>query len=205
MPDTTWPVDRHLPGSSRGHKPSPVSMPYAVFRHVISGSLALAFVVYTCRVRRRDFSATLTTPALNRRSSRWFEASPCRAAPEGQTSISCTAPHSVTGSSTSSLLQRSWSHVYATPSAKLGTPLHTGSAASAAPFRPERAPRAAHRDVRSHAKAGTVRDPCCSLPRASECLSHQVRYALPDDFQARRLRIESGSFCRDVGARTPSS
>src|SRR5215211_7520016 len=118
MPDTTWPVDRHPPGSSRGHKPSPVSMPHAVFRHVISGSLALAFVVHTCRARRRDFSATLTTPALNRRSSRWFEASPCRAAPEGQTSISCTAPHSVTGSSTSSLLQRSWSHVYATPSWK---------------------------------------------------------------------------------------
>src|SRR5215471_21542562 len=30
------------------------------------------------------FSVTLTTPALDRRSSRWFEASPCRAAPEGQ-------------------------------------------------------------------------------------------------------------------------
>ena len=28
-------------------------------------------------------SATLTTPALNRRSVRWFEASPCRATPEG--------------------------------------------------------------------------------------------------------------------------
>jgi hypothetical protein len=65
---------------------------------------------------RRDFSATLTTPALDRRSSRWFGASPCRAAPEGQTSISCTAPHPVIWSSTSSLLQRSWSHICATPS-----------------------------------------------------------------------------------------
>jgi hypothetical protein len=116
MPDTTWPVGRHPPGSSRGHKPSPVSMPHVVFRHVISGSLALAFVIHTCRAQRRDFSATLTTPALDRRSSRWFGASPCRAAPEGQTSISCTAPHPVTWSSTSSLLQRSWSHVCATAS-----------------------------------------------------------------------------------------
>jgi membrane dipeptidase len=31
---------------------------------------------------RLAFSATLTTPALYRRSLRWFEASPCRAAPE---------------------------------------------------------------------------------------------------------------------------
>jgi hypothetical protein len=68
-------------------------MPLVVFRHVISGLPALAFVVHTCRAQGRDFSATLTTPALDRRSSRWFEASPCRAAPEGQTSISCTAPH----------------------------------------------------------------------------------------------------------------
>jgi len=118
MPDTAWPISRHPPGSSRGHKPSPVSMPLVVFRHVISGSLALAFVIHTCRAQRRDFSATLTTPALNRRSSRWFEASPCRAASEGQTSISCTAPPSVTRSSTPSLLQRSWSHVYATASVR---------------------------------------------------------------------------------------
>lgn len=42
---------------------------------------------------RRAFSATLTTSALDRRSLRWFGASPCRAAPEGQTSISCTVTH----------------------------------------------------------------------------------------------------------------
>src|SRR5215218_6210680 len=80
----------------------PVLMPLAVFRHVISGLLSLAFVVHTCRALRRDFSATLTTPALDRRSSRWFGASPCRAAPEGQASISCTAPLPVIWSSTSS-------------------------------------------------------------------------------------------------------
>src|SRR2546426_10914041 len=33
---------------------------------------------------RCAFSATLTTPALNRRSMRWFETSPCRAIPGGQ-------------------------------------------------------------------------------------------------------------------------
>lgn len=33
---------------------------------------------------RRAVSATLTTPALDRRSLRWFETSPCRAIPEGR-------------------------------------------------------------------------------------------------------------------------
>src|SRR3954452_23391725 len=41
---------------------------------------------------RRAVSATLTPSALNRRSLRWFAASPCRAAAEGHTSISGTAP-----------------------------------------------------------------------------------------------------------------
>jgi hypothetical protein len=63
----------------------------------------------------RDVSATLTTSALDRRSSRWFETSPCKAAPEGHTSMSCTAPRPVTRSSTSSLLQCSWSHVVRQP------------------------------------------------------------------------------------------
>jgi len=45
---------------------------------------------------RRAVSATLTTPALDRRSLRWFAASPCRATTEGHTSISCTAPPSPT-------------------------------------------------------------------------------------------------------------
>src|SRR5215472_2132676 len=39
------------------------------------------------------FSATLTTTALNRSSLRWFKTSPCRAVPEGHTSITSTAPH----------------------------------------------------------------------------------------------------------------
>src|SRR6266511_4149188 len=47
------------------------------------------------------FSMTLTTPALDRRSSRWFEASPCRAASEGRPSISDAASFSSVRSSTS--------------------------------------------------------------------------------------------------------
>ena len=50
---------------------------------------------------RPAFSATLTTTALDRSSLRWFGTSPCRAIPEGHTSISGTAPHRLTRSSTS--------------------------------------------------------------------------------------------------------
>ena len=54
-----------------------------VFRHVISGSLSLAFLAHTCRAQRRDFSVTLTTTTLYRSSSRWFAASACTTAAEG--------------------------------------------------------------------------------------------------------------------------
>jgi hypothetical protein len=72
-------------------------MPPIFFRRFISGLLAFAFLAHTCRALRRDFSATLTTTALDRSSSRWFGASACTAAPEGQTSISCTAPRPESG------------------------------------------------------------------------------------------------------------
>jgi hypothetical protein len=116
MPDTAWPIDRHPPGSSRDTNVAPVSMPPILFRHLISGSLALAFVIHTCRARSATFPATLTTTALDRGSSGWFAAPACTAAAEGHqtrrpgSSISCTAPHPVIWSSTSSLLQRSCSH-----------------------------------------------------------------------------------------------
>jgi hypothetical protein len=42
-------------------------------------------VIHTCRVQR-DFSATLTTTALDRGSSRWFAASACTAAAKGHPS-----------------------------------------------------------------------------------------------------------------------
>ena len=84
-------------------------------RHVISGSLALAFVIHTCRAQRRDFSRD----AHHHGSLPQQLAVVCglrlhsgRGGPPGPTgpssSISCTAPHSESGSSTSSLLQRSW-------------------------------------------------------------------------------------------------
>jgi hypothetical protein len=54
-----------------------------VFRHVISGSLSLAFLAHTCRAQWRDFPVTLTTTALDRSSPRRFAASSCTAAAEG--------------------------------------------------------------------------------------------------------------------------
>jgi hypothetical protein len=89
-------------------------MSIVFLRHVISGSLALAFVIHTCRAHGTTFPVTLTTTALDRSSSRWFAASACTAAAEGHqattpsSSISCTAPHPATWPSTSSLLQRTW-------------------------------------------------------------------------------------------------
>ena len=47
-------------------------------------------VAYLTR-SRRAFSATLTTPALDRRSLRWFGLPACTANPEGQTSITGAA------------------------------------------------------------------------------------------------------------------
>ncbi len=44
------------------------------------------------RSQARLFPRRSARTALNRRTSGWFGASPCRATPEGQTSISCTAP-----------------------------------------------------------------------------------------------------------------
>jgi hypothetical protein len=83
MPDTIWPVSRHLPDSSQDHpltlvlmSSQPVSTLQQWFTCVrLHGS----HLTRSCRA----FSATLTTSALNRRSLRWFDASPCRATPEG--------------------------------------------------------------------------------------------------------------------------
>ena len=44
------------------------------------------------RSQARLFPRRSARTALNRRTSGWFGASPCRATPEGQTSITCTAP-----------------------------------------------------------------------------------------------------------------
>ena len=72
MPDTTWAVNGYPPGSSRDTWSASVSMP--------SGSLstrrqriAFARLLGPPLTRsRRAFSATLGTPALDRRTLRWF-------------------------------------------------------------------------------------------------------------------------------------
>ncbi len=63
-------------------------------RHVISGSLALAFVIHTCRAHGATFPPTLTTTALDRSSSGWFAASACTAAAEGHQDTQRPAPPS---------------------------------------------------------------------------------------------------------------
>ena len=82
MPDTTWPVSRHPPGSSRGTVTPPVSMSSEILstRHQWFAYARLLGPHLTRS--RRAFSATLSTPALDRRTLRWFAASPCRAAAE---------------------------------------------------------------------------------------------------------------------------
>jgi hypothetical protein len=92
MPDTTWPIDGHPPGSSRSPDHAPVLMS--------SVCLSTRQQRFT-RVRLSGPHLTpLTTPFPHRsprrsstqRSMRWFEASPRRAAPKGHTFISRTAP-----------------------------------------------------------------------------------------------------------------
>jgi hypothetical protein len=91
-------------------------MPSISFRRFLSSSLALAFVIHTCRAHGATSPTTLTTTALDRSSSGWFAASACTATAEGHqttrsgSSISRTAPHPAAWTSTSSLLQRSCSH-----------------------------------------------------------------------------------------------
>ena len=57
MPETAWAVNGYPPGSSRAILADPVLISSNAFRHVISGSLSLAFLAHTCRALRRDFSA----------------------------------------------------------------------------------------------------------------------------------------------------
>ena len=93
MPDTTWPIPQDpaklIPGSSThpgfdAISPDPTLQQWFTRVRPLGSHLTRS---------RRALSATLTTPALNRRSLRWFEASPCKATPEGHTSISHTVTH----------------------------------------------------------------------------------------------------------------
>src|SRR4051794_6201978 len=54
-----------------------------LFRCVSSGSHTFVFSSHTCPATYGTSTATLTTPALNRRSLRWFGISACTANPEG--------------------------------------------------------------------------------------------------------------------------
>jgi hypothetical protein len=80
MPDTTWPISRHPPGSIPGWAGRPVSMPsIAVFdTSSVVRSRSPSWPTpdaLTARLSPR----TLTTTALDRSSSGWFAASPRRA------------------------------------------------------------------------------------------------------------------------------
>ena len=96
MPDTTWPVSGHPPGSSRRQPEAPVSMSCSIistrrqrFTHVRlpDPHLTPHWMPFPHRSPPRPHS---------RRSMRWFEASPTQGDSEGPTFISCTAPSSAT-------------------------------------------------------------------------------------------------------------
>ena len=63
------------------------------FRRFCSGSLALASLDRACRDHRPDVSATLTTTAFDRSSSRWLGISDLIAEPEGPSFISRIVTH----------------------------------------------------------------------------------------------------------------
>ena len=82
-PDTDQPVNRHPLDSSRTMHQDPVSMS-TVAAFDASSVVRLRSSHCSSHDASHDaFSLTLTTTALNRSSSGLFEASPCRAAPEG--------------------------------------------------------------------------------------------------------------------------
>src|SRR6266540_4127990 len=82
-PDAAGAADRYPPGSSQDRIHSPGSDITLSISTLPQGfgftRLHDPHLTRSCRA----FSATLTTPALNRRSSRWFAASSCKAAAEG--------------------------------------------------------------------------------------------------------------------------
>ena len=98
--ELTPPLHRAPPGQHAGH---PLAEGTPAQRAFVPGTLRLpgfdaivppidaSAVVHACSSSRRTpdpliaaFSATLTTPALNRRSLRWFGLPACTANPEGQ-------------------------------------------------------------------------------------------------------------------------
>jgi hypothetical protein len=83
MPDTTWPISRHPPGSIPGWAGRPVSMPsIAVFDTSSVDRSRSPSRPTPDALTARLTPRTLTTTALDRSSSGWFAASPCRATAE---------------------------------------------------------------------------------------------------------------------------
>ena len=66
-----------------------------LLRRFISGSLALAFVIHTCRAQSATFPTTLTTTTFDRSSSGWFAAPACTATAEGHQTHSGPTPPSL--------------------------------------------------------------------------------------------------------------
>jgi hypothetical protein len=103
MPDTTWPVSGHPPGSSRSSEDSPGFDVVSTFSTPQQRSPSWS----PPDTSTGAFSTSLTTTVFSQRSMWWFEASPRRAAPKGQTFISHAAPHQE-ALPTSSSPPRSW-------------------------------------------------------------------------------------------------
>ena len=83
MPQTTWAVNGYPPGSSQAIHADPVLISSNAFRHVISGSLSLALLgPHLPRSTARLFCRRSARAALDRRTLRWFAASPRRTAAE---------------------------------------------------------------------------------------------------------------------------
>ncbi len=82
-PDADWAVSRFRPDFSQKSLQPLVLTPSREFRRLIDGSLVLVSLIPTCQDLVLTFASTLTTTALDRCSSRWFGAIPCRPAPRG--------------------------------------------------------------------------------------------------------------------------
>ena len=107
MPDATRAVSRLPPDLSRGPGLAPISTPleFITTRHQ-RFALARLPDPYLTRSLPRLFPLRSPRPALNRRSQRWFEASPCRATPEDLPPS--LTQHRVQKLLHQRLLQRSW-------------------------------------------------------------------------------------------------
>jgi hypothetical protein len=107
MPDAIWAVSRLPPDLSRSPVHAPVSTP---LKFVTTRQQRFAHArlpdPHLTRSLPRLFPQRSPRTALNRRSLRWFEASPCRATPKDLPSS--PAQHRIQWLLHARLLQRSW-------------------------------------------------------------------------------------------------